>query len=450
MRSRAKNRNGRFTILSLLLSILTVFSINAQKTYDRTDVRALFPVNVKDLWINNLSGTLDGKHMVDMIIGTDGHTCKGLYTLRNSGTTFFFEGDDHNHELKLVEMTPDFRASGFIYGQYDGEDFSGIWTNADKSMHLPMNLSFVDGFDINQKYHCHLHQWQRIYSGKIENKSINMHVSRLDDQFLIQVKMDSLQAKDIFPAQDNRVEVLVLKSQLGAINNKSLVIDTADLSKVSLVSLDETGYEVSSILRAEAYLDFECYEYADYHSRFLVQKPILGNKKFDVWMEKNIKDYMDECLATFRAFKPENIGTRERWIQYAEGWVEVDLFQKDIISGTLYLHSSLQSKTKKIPFIYDIRSGKEINLQDLFMKEFNANDYFKNVIVAKKKEIAWSKEIKEWVKDQTFNNVTLKTEGISFKTEFNSIFGEQEIVIPFNSVEQNLKNKYFITGTSIN
>lgn len=450
MKFRAEHRTGRITILSLLISILMGLSINAQKTYSRADVRALFPVNVKDLWINNLSGTLDGKHIIDMIIGTDGHICKGLYTLRNSGTTFFFEGDDNNHQLKMVEMTPDNRASGFIFGQYDGEIFSGIWANADKSLHLPMNLSFVDGFDMNQKYHCHLHHWQRIYGGKIENKSLNIHISRLDDRFFIDVIMDSIQVKDIFPAKDNRVDVLVLKSHLGIINNKSLVIDTADLSKVSLVSLDETGYEVSSILKAEAILDFECYEYADYHSRFLVQKPILGNKKFDLWMEKNIKNYVDECLETFRTFKPENIGTKERWIQYAEGWVEVDLFQKEMISGTIYLHSSLQSNTKKIPFIFDTKSGKEITLQDLFLKDFNANDYFKNVILAKKKEVSWSTEIIEWVKNQAFNYVTLKTEGISFKTEFNTVFGEQEILIPFNTVEQNLKNKYFITGTSVN
>lgn len=449
--ARRALHNACKIILSLWLTVGTVCVIYAQKTYSRSDVRALFPVNVKDLWINNLTGTLDGKHIVDMIIGTDGHTCKGLYTLRASGVTFFFEGDDHNHELKLVEMTPDFRASGFIYGQYDGEDFSGIWTNTEKSMHLSLNLTFVDGVNINQKYHCHLHNWQRLYTGKIENRSINMHVSRLDDSFLIQTKTDSLQTKDIFPAKDNRVEVFVLKSNnISVINGKSLVIDTADLSKVSLVNLDETGYEVSSILRAEATLDFECYEYADYHSRFMVQKPVLGNKKFDLWMESNIKDYIDECLETFKSFRPDNIGTKERWIQYAEGWVEVDLFQKDLISGTIYLHSSLQTKTKKISFIFDIKSGKEVKLQDIFLKEFNASDYFKNVIGAKKKEIVWNQDIIDWIKNQNFNHVTLKTEGISFKTDFSSIYGEREILIPFNTLEQNLKNKYFVTGTSSN
>ncbi len=447
---RAIHRKALGIFLSLLCIILTTFSITAQHTFSRSDVRALFPANIKDLWINTLSGTLDGKHMIDMIIGTDGHICKGLYTLKNSGTTFFFEGIDNNHELKLVEMTPDFRASGFIFGRYDGHNFSGIWTNTDKSIHLPMNLSFVDGFDITQKYRCHLHNWQRIYTGKIENKSISLHISRLDELYLLNIKVDSLVTKDLFPTKDNRVEVLVLKNNIATLRNKNLVIDTADLSKVSLVNLDESGYEVASILKAEAALDFECYEYADYHSRFMVQKPVLGNKRFDTWMEKNIKDYVDESLETFRKFKPENIGTKERWIQFAEGWVEVDLFQKDIISGTIYLQSSLQAKTKKIPFIFDIKSGKELTLQDVFMKDFNAGDFFKNVISAKKKEMNWNPEIKEWVKTQLFEHVTLKLEGISFKTEFSSIYGEKEIIISFDTVAQNLKNKYLIKGTSVN
>ena len=126
----------------------------AQKKYTKADVREMFPVNIKDLWINTLSGHLDAVHIVDMIIGTDGHTCKGLYTMRNSGVTFFFEGDDIDHQLKLVELTSDARMSGFIYGTYDGENLEAQWMNADKNRAMSLKLSFVNSFENHQADKC--------------------------------------------------------------------------------------------------------------------------------------------------------------------------------------------------------------------------------------------------------------------------------------------------------
>lgn len=65
---------------------------------------------------------------------------------------------------------------------------------------------------------------------------------------------------------------------LTVLNNKWIVIDTANLDKIDVVYVDETGYEITTTLKAEASLVSECYEYADYHSRLECIRPLSGNK----------------------------------------------------------------------------------------------------------------------------------------------------------------------------
>lgn len=413
----------------------------AQKVYSKSDVREMFPLNVKDLWINNLSGTVDNVHVIDMIIGTDGFTCKGLYTMRNSGETFFFEGKDTDHQLQLVELNSELRRSGFIFGKFDGEKLEGQWMDADKNLYLPMKLSFVNTFENFKPDKCKQQHWYRIFTSRAEGKNIKLHLIRDNLTFTAINYEDGRKMKDIIFGKGTRVEVLELGFKNSVFMGKSLVIDTTALDKISIVSLDENGYEVSTALKLDTYLDFECYEYADYHSRMVCTKPVMGNKKFDTWMESKFQKWMAQSIDELKEVKNTNVGTKDRWIQTVEGWVEIDLFLSDIISGTIYLQSSLRQGTGKIPFIYDIRSGKEIKLQDIFDNEFDANEYFKLVIPAKKKETEWKPEVKKWVSSQTFEHITLSDKGICFRTDFNTIYGEKEIVVLYSTVEHHLKNR---------
>lgn len=429
---------GSLCLFSVLM-LLNV-SVIAQKQYTKADVRGMFPVNIKELWINTLSGHLDGIHLIDMIIGTDGHTCKGVYTMRNSGTTFFFEGDDIDHQLKLVELTAESRASGFIYGKYDGEKFEAQWMNKSKDRTMSMNLSFVNSFENHQPDRCKQSQWHRLFSGKVNDKNIRLLVVRNDLLFTTIVYEDGQKMQDIVAGKGTRVEIIDFKFKNSVLKDKSLIIDTSNLDKISIVHLDDGGYEVTNALKLEASLDFECYEYADYHSRLIATKLKSGNKKFDLWIENKYKKWIDISVEKLKNLQ-SNFGTNDRWIQSADGWVEIDLFTNDIASGTIYLQTSLHHETEKIPFIYDLKNSKELKLQDIFDTKFDIKRYFDAVIPAKKKEINWSSECKKWVDKQYFSYVTLKENGICFRTDFHAIYGEKEILIPYDTVSENFKNR---------
>ncbi len=441
-----KRRYRYFTLMCLLASFIFPVNIDAQKQYTREDVRALFPANLKNLWINNLSGTLDGKHRVDMIIGTDGQMCKGLYMMHASGESFFFEGDNNKRELKLVEMTPDHKATGFISGHYDGTNFSGQWTNMDKSMYLNLELSNAPQTADKYKASCLNDIWYRLYSGKMNNDVVRLLVVKENKIFKLICYMDILKMVDVIPAKNRQLEMLKPNFTSPGWENNFILVDTSALQQVRIVQPSGHDFDLQAILKVADGLDFECFEYADYHTRLFVERPISTNKKFNKWIETKMTHWLEENLYDLKRIKRDQIGTKERWIQYAEGWVEIDLFTGDYISGTIYLQSSLKPNTKKIPFMYDLKQSKEMKLQDLFNKEFDVKDYFSHVIPAKKKEMTWQPEIKKWIDSEPFEYVTLKDSGLSAKTELSTIYGEKEILIPFSELEPHFKIKNLLKG----
>ncbi len=427
-----------FTLIANLIFAGLSF---AQGKHTKADVRSMFPANTKDLWINYLSGTVDNKHVIDMIIGTDGSTCKGIYTLRSSNTSFYFDGQDTDHQLRLAELNSDFRMTGYIYGDYDGEIFEGQWMNYDKNLILPIKLESVSSFEPYQPLSYKNYQWQRIFSGKVNDKLIKLHLTKDQYVYVCHFHEGGVHYKDVFGGKGSRVESLPMNFSLTVLNNKWIVIDTANLDKIDVVYVDETGYEITTTLKAEASLVSECYEYADYHSRLECIRPLSGNKKFDLWMENTFKTWVQSGVKKLKSIGKDDIATRDRWTQTANGWVEVDLFLNDIISGTAYMQSSWNSETEKIAFMYDLKSGKEMKLQDIFDHKFDSEEYFRLIIPAKIKEKTWKPQDKKWVSKQNFNFVTLKDNGISFKTKYSTIYGEKEILIPYSSVSENLKNK---------
>ncbi|MBK9733961.1 MAG: hypothetical protein IPO92_02910 [Saprospiraceae bacterium] len=245
------NHNNQIWTI-IMFTVLFYGSVQAQAVKTKADVRSMFPVETRDLWINYLSGTLDGKHVVDMIIGTDGHTCKGLYTMRSSGITFMFEGHEIDKQLKLVELNSDFKTTGFLFGNYDGQKFDGLWMNVNRNLRLPFNLIYVNSFEDFRPLNNGYHNWIQHYSGKINNEQCTLSIIRENDVYTCIVKQNNVRYKDIMPAKEGRVIMLELNFPLTVLNKKWAVIDTLNLDKIDIMHLDENGYEILTPFKRDA------------------------------------------------------------------------------------------------------------------------------------------------------------------------------------------------------
>jgi hypothetical protein len=430
-----------------ILIIVQIWSgvLVGQRTFTKADVREMFPANTKNLWINYLSGSIDNKHTADMIIGTDGHTCKGLYTMRSSKTTFFFEGEEREKQLHLAEMNGDARFTGFLNGQYDGASFVGQWMNKDQNIVLPVKLDLVNAFENFTPNKKLLHQWNRIFVGAVAGKSLKLQIAKNENSYQgILSDGENERKRETTAGTGSRVEMLRFDFNNSVFSDKWIMLDTSNLEKVDVIYPDQDGYEMVTTLRTENLIEYDLYEYADYNSRLECIRPVTGSKRFDSWMNSVFKKWLDHNLKSLKNIEKDDVGTNERWVQCAHGWVEVTYFDGMLISGTVYMQTSWDQETAKIPFIYDLRYGRALNLQDIFDNKFDSKEYFRILVPDLVKSTSWGAGIKSWVVNQNFDHVCLKDEGIGFSTPYSTIYGEREIVVPYTSIQQNLRARYVL------
>lgn len=411
--------------------------INAQKTYSKNDVRAMFRKSTKNLWINYLSGTLDGHHIVDMIMGSDGNTCRGLYTLRESGDTFYFDGIDKNHILSLAEYSTDDMPTGTIKGTYDGEILEALWFNIERNRQMSLSLSIVNNFENFKKPTLLSQQWLRVFSGQIEGQNILLKIERQEDIYLITHFKETTSETYSQNGKDLSIEIFNTDFRNSPLSDKSIMIESNLPLRADILFKEENGYSSTSSLNLLYKLDYESYTYADFNSILIGELPRIYHKKFDAWIEKETLESLESIIKKHKKLKYGEVGLRNKWMHKSECWVEIDLYNKDWISGTLMLQSSLQKEVEKHPFIFDLKSSKILTIEDFLINKsdkafiiekalYNAIDFEKNL---------QNRHIED------FKYVTMSSDGFKFSTDFCSIYGEKTLYIPFESIEQYLKNK---------
>ena len=214
-------RKIAFFILVLMhVCLLGQQQSGLKSEHTKEEVRALFPAGTKNLWINYLSGTLCGSHVVDMILGTDGHTCKGLYTLRNGNTTFFVEGEDNASELRLIYYNKDYRATCFMSGKYDGLSFTGIWENTSRNHSYPVTLGLVNSFEEYIPQKCRQDQWIRIYRSTVGNQDISVKLSRENASVAYRFYDNGKKYSDLALLKGSRNEIIPIEAPGSVLDKK--------------------------------------------------------------------------------------------------------------------------------------------------------------------------------------------------------------------------------------
>jgi hypothetical protein len=401
----------------------------------------MFTHNPKQLWINYLCGSIEGGHTIEMILGNDGKVCKGLYTLRSSKQTFYFEGEERNQQLQLVEMDENGLVTGFLYGRYDGQLFEGLWLSKNKKLVLPFKLDFVNAFSDYSTPKCRNTNWIQHFEGDLDNEEVQVSIKREEAIYTTVLYHQGKKYVDAFPiTEDNRIIKIPIMYVLPKFKSKYFVIDTLNLDKLTISGLNEGQYEDETSLKSRRRMAFECTEYADFSCRLKCNHPVLNTPSFDKWMGNKMTKWVDDFKKDTR--KSDNQArVSSRWAHTANAWVEVDLFMDELISGTIFYQSSWIKGTEQIPFIFDIKNGKEIVLKDLFVETYDPNKSMVSIIDQARQKLAIREESKEWFLKNNFSIVTLKESGFCFRTPYSTIHGEQEVVIPYTEVADKIKNK---------
>lgn len=361
--------------------------------------------------ITLLHGYVDNALPITVAYFKKDGTLKGLINYDGSEEFLIIEGSNTDSITSLYEFEEATLLS-VLQGPHVNTSSSWTWNTPDYSLSLPLTIY----------KHDHVQKGKVVVYIDKEDKDRSQVLLRPDKaQVSIELEnavnlrwMDfSCEKNDCIEGRpdmilENPVEFRLDKNTLTVLPHKELY------------KLHELSYETDSEI-GESY--FTTYSY-----------PVLGQRKFDNWIEGVIKTKKENNSQS-------NEG--ERFENRSHGDFYITLLSKELICGYLVFYNNETSRMETIPFNYNRSKNKFYRIKDIFRKDFNFSFFLKSYIDKQKRNILYKEEsiIKELIKGEPFSHYNFSPSGLVFFTDFNTIFGRRHILIPFEEIESFIGDK---------
>jgi hypothetical protein len=195
-----------------------------------------------------------------------------------------------------------------------------------------------------------------------------------------------------------------------------------------------------------------CLDYADYTSSYDVTYPKTRSDAFNASMEKLVNDWVSRCRIHFNRQKANTAlpEPANRAGMRASGWSQVSYLGEEAISGVMIFSTTWSAVPETRSFNFDPKTGREIQLADLFVKGF---DYRKFVDQAIRQQLPKhprykDADFKNWIDREPFPHFTLRRDGLCLATGFNAFYGQLEVIIPYRALEPNLVKESAVWGVA--
>ncbi len=398
------------------------------------------PADLK--WVRVFNGRMDDVSAVEIALGFDGRQCKGYLTYPTSRTRFKLEGTlpDTNH-LRLEERDLSKQLTGRLEGRIAGKHLEAEWTNAANSLgarleadDLPQGMALPP---------CGDNKWTNRYIARFNNARIDMVVSRLHNGYLYGY---------LWVEADNKTYLLRGEiSSKGDFTMTALLPGGKEAAKLrgnlkNPQALDcqwtGSGEQREFKLTQREHLTMGCLENADYTSSIDALYPRLATcNGCNTSLDQIVNDWARRCNTALAAQKaPPSPTTRAR--NRASAWTEVLCWTENVFSGCFHFSETWNPVAQGLAFNFDLRSGKEIKMEDLFNKSFEWKKWLEDYARKESPKMAQfvaDPKYREWIAANGFPLVTIRRDGLLLSTCFHPDYGRQFLIVPYNELKPYMK-----------
>ncbi|MEZ4928200.1 MAG: hypothetical protein R3A50_18080 [Saprospiraceae bacterium] len=392
-------------------------------------------------WTKTFKGRFDDAARVDVALGYDGTNCLGYLTYLKSRTRFRLQGTIDSNGLNLEERDMAHAKTGSLKGTIEGRHLDLEWTNADNSLG-----SRIEGDEIPPQYKvelgCDDNKWSSRYITRFNDARCDMVLVRSQNGALdgfLWVEADDRTYKlkgEIKFNGDYELEALAKGDRLAAMLSGNLKPGQNTLCKW-IGSGEHRDFKF--ILKDHFKLG--CYDYADYASSYDVLYPVTPCAGCNSWMDNQVTNWVERCNASFAAKKvPLSPGGRNA--QRASAWSEIACWTDNLFSGYLTFSDTWTDQAQGICYNFDLRTGKQIELESLFQKSFNYKNWFNDFAAKEMPKLyafASDPKYRERLSSEGFPLVVIRRDGFEMSTLFHPQYGRQTLFIPYESLKPYLK-----------
>jgi hypothetical protein len=406
-----------------------------------TAIAKLFdkPATIK--WAKVFKGRIDDGAMVDVSLGFDGKNCRGYITYAKSRTRFRLEGTMDSTGFQLEERDMARALTGMLRGAIQGRRLEAEWSNADNSLGSRIEADEVPPGQ-STTLNCSDNKWSSRYITRYNNARCDMILVRsqngaLDGFLWVEADGRTYRLKGELKA-DGGYEMEALGSA-----DRLVAMLSGSMKAGQNTDCNWTGSgerrQFKFVLKDHFLLG--CYEYADYASSYDVLYPRTPCAACNSWIDDQVNTWVERCKTAFSA-KKMPLSPANRNAQRASAWSEIGCWTDNLFSGYLTFTDTWSEKAQGIAYNFDMRTGKQILLEDLFVKSFNFKTWMNDFTakeMPKLASFASDPPYREWLNKEGFPLVLIRREGLEMSTLFHPQYGRQTLFVPYATLKSYLR-----------
>lgn len=402
-----------------------------------TAVEGLFNKDAKLKWVRYFRGRMDDVSEVVLSLGFDGNQCKGYLNYSESKTRFQLSGTLDGVVLVLNESDSQGMITGHLTGTLQGEQLEAEWTNATNTLGSRLEAKESKSQHASD-VSCGDNKWISRYVARWANARVDFTLARVNNGGLngyLWIESDNktynLKGK-IFPDDHYELQAILPNGKVAAQLQGSLKNpQSTDCQWVG------SGEKRTIKLMQRYQYQVGCLEYADYTSSYDAIYPRTDCTYCNSVFDQRITAWVAQCKTAFQAQKKPNKPEFRNTLR-ASSWYEITCWTETIFCGYLTFAESWKSQTNGISFNFDLKQGKEISLEDLFNKNFNAQDWFAEYArkeSPKMNKFAADPKFREWLQKDGFPMFTIRRDGLELSTHFHPIYGQYHLTVPYTTLK---------------
>ncbi len=415
--------------MKLHLFIAFVFSFLAGWSQDNS--------NDVSMW----SGTIDGIHPIELMLQQEAQMTTGKLTLLSSGKTFLLEGKKEGQGWKLDEIDENFKVSGQLTLNYTQNKLDGIWSNHTGDLFLRIELT--PRSKQKRNFECSEENWTKTFVGSFEKSLVKTVIRKENNaQVYVEVYFDDIPIEgklncltkscNNFEFTSKQLHHLFnsLEFRLNKKNELFAFINRAN-KKTQIRMVQQTS------------IAYVCDSYADYSRRIDFVIPNTSNDAFNAFLKSTIDRFRKQ--QNYVLAQNNNIENPSSRFQITSSiWTDIHYFSSRYISGTITDQNSIANKNQRVSFIFDLKENKLIEPSTLFNKQKNFSKQVESFLLEQKKLYISLNEkyIKDWAQKQDFEFITINKNGFLLNSNFHNVYGERQLVLPFETVQKQLKKDF--------
>ena len=393
---------------------------------------------------SHYKGRIDDINDIAVALTCEGKNCWGELTYLRSKDQFRLQGTRTDELLELKEFNSNDQCTGYLNGKITGNTIDLKWKNTAETIGHSIHLEAS-----NQKAEfptfCGDNKWIRSYDGMIQGEAAEMILQRVDNnrilgQIFYKKSKQKLAIKGELTESDNLHLRLISEETQEEIGVLRAIYKGDEELKVSFYNAQNS--QSFATFKLQKSLNISCLEYADYYTSYDFLFPKSQSAIFNEIMVLLTKDWVGECRNHTRQMRKKAMSASLRASQRAYSWTDVEMLNKEFISGMLTYHNTWSGTEKTKTFNYNFKTSNRIELADIFKRKFDYNSFIKKYIQEAIKYNPLYKndpDFRKWILQKDFPFFMLGQEGIYFYTNFHIVYGRQKVLIPYKKLKSNIK-----------